>query len=99
MPLSLDPSLLLIPLIGVVVALGLWGPGLVARLRGDSLTYADDFGEHRRCCYCHKDEAQLCEESMMVEGHDLVETRLYACSHCGFPQWIVTRTPVVQSTR
>ena len=49
----------------------------------------------RACRYCFFGRAQLLEQSAHVEGDDLVEVKLFACTSCGLPQWSVSRGPVM----
>lgn len=50
----------------------------------------------RRCRYCHWGSADMIEESMQVDGEDIVAVRLYGCRRCGMPQWFLDRTPVLR---
>lgn len=53
--------------------------------------------ERKACRYCRLGRATLSDESVRVEGDDLVEVRCFVCCSCGLPQWTVIRTPVLKS--
>lgn len=50
----------------------------------------------RPCRYCFLGRAHLHEESVRVDGDDLVEVRCWVCRSCGLPQWTVARTAVLK---
>jgi hypothetical protein len=45
----------------------------------------------RKCRYCRRGSAALREESVRLDGDDLVDVRCYVCSNCGLPQWWIER--------
>jgi hypothetical protein len=45
----------------------------------------------RKCRYCRRGSASLREETVRLDGDDLVDVRCYVCSSCGLPQWSVER--------
>jgi hypothetical protein len=45
----------------------------------------------RKCRYCRRGSASLREETVRLDGDDLVDVRCYVCSNCGLPQWSVER--------
>ena len=53
----------------------------------------------RKCRYCRRGEALLREESVRLEGDDLVGVRCYVCSSCGLPQWWVERRGISPHVR
>jgi hypothetical protein len=52
--------------------------------------------EHRHCRYCFLGRAHLHDESLRLEGDDLVEVKCFVCKACGLPQWSVARSPVLR---
>ena len=53
----------------------------------------------RKCRYCRRGEALLREETVRLEGEDLVGVRCYVCSSCGLPQWWVERRGISPRVR
>jgi hypothetical protein len=53
----------------------------------------------RKCRYCRRGEALLREETVRLEGEELVGVRCYVCSNCGLPQWWVERRGIIPHVR
>jgi hypothetical protein len=53
----------------------------------------------RKCRYCRRGEALLREETVRLEGEDLVGVRCFVCSSCGLPQWWVERRGISPHVR
>jgi hypothetical protein len=53
----------------------------------------------RKCRYCRRGEAVLREETVRLDGEDLVGVRCYVCSSCGLPQWWIERRGISPRVR
>src|SRR5947209_17007227 len=64
-------------------------------LRGSSRTapHKSETEPGRACRYCSRGRSVLIEQTVRYEGPEVVQTQCFACSHCGLPHWVVTRTP------
>lgn len=97
MSLSLDPSLLLVPIATAALTGCILLQQFLQRIRRrDVIDPSAAPGTSRPCLYCLWGKAQLRGETTTYDHGDMVETRCYACSNCGLPQWVVTRTSVRQ---
>ena len=62
-----------------------------SRRNAGSLSPDQETVNARKCRYCRRGESLLREESVRMDGDDLIDVRFYVCSHCGLPQWLVDR--------
>ncbi len=67
--------------------------------RGSSPPTVQGTSDARKCRYCRRGEALLREESVRLEGEELVGVRCYVCSNCGLPQWWVERRGISPHVR
>jgi hypothetical protein len=90
-PSLLSPWILIIS-VGLTVAIAFIVIHVVAT-REETASPANQHTDSnaRKCQYCSRGEAQLREETVRLDGDDLVDVRCYVCSSCGLPQWWVER--------
>lgn len=86
--------------VGLIVVITFIVMNTVSRRRREHST-GDTLGasETRKCRYCRRGEAELRDETVRLDGEDLVGVRCYACSHCGLPQWVVERRGISPHVR
>lgn len=91
-PPSQPAALYLIAALGVIVILAFTAVRFGAfRRQAVSPVEESDAAATRKCAYCRRGEAALREETVRLDGDDLVEVRCYVCALCGLPQWWVER--------
>ena len=97
-------SIGLLPLI--VVAIGLAAMvafsvfrTVVTRFREPSHPDSQGGPDVRKCKYCRRGVAMLREETVRLDGDDLVDVRCYVCTGCGLPQWWVERRGISPHVR
>jgi hypothetical protein len=100
-PPALFPSpLLLVALGALLVAAGLLALNFaVFRRQGAPSPAITMDAETRKCRYCRRGDAVLREESVRLEGDDLVDVRCYVCAGCGLPQWWIGRRAITPHVR
>jgi hypothetical protein len=64
---------------------------VTSRERNRPLSNQREESDERKCRYCRRGSAALREETVRLDGDDLVDVRCYVCSSCGLPQWSVDR--------
>lgn len=100
-----DPPALLSPMIlavsiGLIVAIAFLLLRLVASRRAGASSPDPHMSEDaRRCQYCRRGEALLREETVRLDGDDLVDVRCYVCANCGLPQWWIQRRGISPHVR
>ena len=100
-----NPSVALSPII-VTVSIGLAVAvaftvfrALTAHSHGASSQDTPEQPDARKCRYCRRGTAMLREESVRLDGEDLIGVRCYVCSSCGLPQWLVERRGISPHVR
>jgi hypothetical protein len=96
MPVPADlPHLIayfLLPLFACVVVAALVLAHTIGNRSGQAPSASE--GEVQRSCrYCTRGRTVLIEQTVRYEGPEVVQTQCFACSRCGLPHWVVTRTP------
>lgn len=71
----------------------------VTRSHEDSNPGAQSGSDARKCKYCRRGVAVLREETVRLDGEDLVGVRCYVCGGCGLPQWWVERRGISPHVR
>jgi hypothetical protein len=64
---------------------------VTSRERSNSAANQREQPEVRKCRYCRRGSAALREETVRLDGDDLVDVRCYVCASCELPQWSVER--------
>jgi hypothetical protein len=64
---------------------------VTSREQSHSPSHQREVSEERKCRYCRRGSAVLREETVRLDGDDLVDVRCYVCTSCGLPQWSVER--------
>jgi hypothetical protein len=95
-PPALFSPLALTITIGLIVAIAflLLRVAVLSRRAGTALPEGQTQDDARKCQYCRRGEATLREETVRLDGDDLVDVRCYVCSSCGLPQWWIQRRGV-----
>lgn len=99
-----NPPALLSPLfltvsIGVVLAIVFMVFRVVASRERASSPPQHVASDARKCQYCRRGEAILREETVRLDGDDLVDVKCYVCSNCGLPQWWIERRGISPHVR
>jgi hypothetical protein len=100
-----DPSVTLSPLIvtvtiglAVVIAFSVFR-FLMSRPSVSTSPDSHAASDAQKCRYCRRGEAVLREDTVRLDGEDLVGVRCYVCSSCGLPQWWVERRGISPRVR
>jgi hypothetical protein len=59
--------------------------------RGGTGVEAERDDNTRACRYCRGGIAVLVEETIRLDGDELINVSCFACNQCGLPQWSVDR--------
>jgi hypothetical protein len=91
-PVLISPMILTVT-IGLIIAIAflLLRVAVVSRRAGSAPPDGHASDDARKCQYCRRGEATLREETVRLDGDDLVDVRCYVCSSCGLPQWWIQR--------
>ena len=99
-PVLLSPMILATSIgLIVVIAFLLLRVAVVSRRARNAVPDGQTTQDARKCQYCRRGEATLREETVRLDGDDLVDVRCYVCSSCGLPQWWIQRRGISPHVR
>jgi hypothetical protein len=97
-PALLSPLLLTVS-IGIILAIVFMVFRVVASRESAPSPPQHVPSDARKCQYCRRGEAILREETVRLDGDDLVDVKCYVCSNCGLPQWWIERRGISPHVR